>query len=74
MYEIGEKIMFRPFVAGYGMGQSEIDSGPLPARVVYIHPQRRYIVAERRTSRGAYREALILKGDGRFEVDCNHEP
>lgn len=71
MYKINDKIMFYP--ALYGCGSGLLGDDPVPGRVVYIHPQQRFLVVERRTARDRYREALKLKGDGAVEIDCDYE-
>ena len=76
MYEIGDRIMFRPtFLYQDKDGRRLRSREPVPGRVVYVHPQGRYLVAERRVDeRYAYREAILLtKGEVRNDDDSDHE-
>ena len=76
MYTIGDKIMFHPvFMHVDKDGRRLAGKPPVPGRVVYVHPQGRYLVAERRVDdRYTYREAILLaKGEVRNEDDGNHE-
>ena len=57
--EIGDKIMFVPYCNRAGV-TGEIKSKPVPGRVVWIHPQLRFAVVERRTKNYTYREAVRL--------------
>lgn len=57
--EIGDKIMFVPYCSRAGV-TGEIKSKPVPGRVVWIHPQLRFAVVERRTKNYTYREAVRL--------------
>lgn len=77
MYEIGDKIMFRPtFLCQDTDGRRLRSREPVPGRVVYVHPQGRYLVAERRVDdRYTYREAFKLtKGGEQLENDSDYEP
>lgn len=57
--EIGDKIMFVPYCNRAGV-TGEIKSRPVPGRVVWIHPELRFAVVERRTKNYTYREAVRL--------------
>lgn len=57
--EIGDKIMFVPYACRAGV-TGEIKSRPVPGRVVWIHPELRFAVVERRTKNYTYREAVRL--------------
>ena len=48
--EIGDKIMFVPYCNRAGV-TGEIKSKPVPGRVVWIHPELRFAVVERRTKK-----------------------
>lgn len=77
MYEIGDRIMFRPtFLCQDKDGRRLRSREPVLGRVVYVHPQGRYLVAERRVDeRYAYREAILLtKGEVRNDDDSDYEP
>lgn len=77
MYTIGDKIMFHPvFMHVDKDGRRLAGKPPVPGRVVYVHPQGRYLVAERRVDeRYAYREAILLtKGEVRNDDDSDYEP
>lgn len=75
--EIGDEIMFVPYCNRAGV-TGEIKSKPVPGRVVWIHPQLRFAVVERRTKNYTYREAVRLtRAERRMmlnENDCDHEP
>lgn len=75
--EIGDKIMFVPYCNRAGV-TGEIKSKPVPGRVVWIHPQLRFAVVERRTKNYTYREAVRLtRAERRMmlnENNCDHEP
>lgn len=75
--EIGAKIMFVPYCNRAGV-TGEIKSKPVPGRVVWIHPQLRFAVVERRTKNYTYREAVRLtRAERRMmlnENNCDHEP
>nr|DAI76172.1 MAG TPA: hypothetical protein [Caudoviricetes sp.] len=76
MYEIGDKIMFRPtFLRQDKDGRRLRSREPVPGQVVYVHPQGRYLVAERRVDdRYTYREAILLaKGEVLNDDDSDHE-
>lgn len=74
--EIGDKIMFVPYCNRAGV-TGEIKSKPVPGRVVWIHPELRFAVVERRTKNYTYREAVRLtRAERRMmlnENDCDHE-
>ena len=57
--EIGGEIMFVPYCNRAGV-TGEIKSKPVPGRVVWIHPELRFAVVERRTQNYTYREAVRL--------------
>ena len=75
--EIGDKIMFVPYCNRAGV-TGEIKSKPVPGRVVWIHPQLRFAVVERRTKNYTYREAVRLtRAERRMmlnENNSDHEP
>ena len=75
--EIGDKIMFVPYCNRAGV-TGEIKSKPVPGRVVWIHPELRFAVVERRTKNYTYRESVWLtRAERRMmlnENDSNHEP
>lgn len=57
--EIGDEIMFVPYCNRAGV-TGEIKSKPVPGWVVWIHPELRFAVVERRTKNYTYREAVRL--------------
>lgn len=75
--EIGDKIMFVPYCNRAGV-TGEIKSKPVPGRVVWIHPELRFAVVERRTKHYEYRESVRLSQAERRmmlnENNCDHEP
>lgn len=75
--EIGDKIMFVPYCNRAGV-TGEIKSKPVPGRVVWIHPELRFAVVERRTQNYTYREAVRLtRAERRMMLNENnrdHEP
>lgn len=75
--EVGDKIMFVPYACKAGV-TGEIKSRPVPGRVVWIHPELRFAVVERRTKNYTYREAVRLtRAERRMmlnENNCDHEP
>ena len=75
--EIGDEIMFVPYACRAGV-TGEIKSKPVPGRVVWIHPELRFAVVERRTKNYTYREAVRLtRAERRMmlnENNCDHEP
>lgn len=75
--EIGGEIMFVPYCNRAGV-TGEIKSKPVPGRVVWIHPELRFAVVERRTKNYTYREAVRLtRAERRMmlnENDRDHEP
>lgn len=75
--EIGGKIMFVPYCNRAGV-TGKIKSKPVPGRVVWIHPQLRFAVVERRTKNYTYREAVRLtRAERRMmlnENNSDHEP
>lgn len=73
--EIGDKIMFVPYACKAGV-TGEIKSKPVPGRVVWIHPELRFAVVERRTKNYTYRESVWLtRAERRMlnENNSNHE-
>lgn len=75
MYQIGDTISFIPEALRYCKEGGYIQSKSVPGVVVYIHPQRRYMVLERRISPGRiYRESIFIKnGRQRNASDCSYE-
>ena len=75
--EIGDKIMFVPYCNRAGV-TGEIKSKPVPGWVVWIHPELRFAVVERRTKNYTYRESIWLtRAERRMmlnENNCDHEP
>lgn len=75
--EIGDEIMFVPYACRAGV-TGEIKSKPVPGWVVWIHPELRFAVVERRTKNYTYREAVRLtRAERRMmlnENDRDHEP
>lgn len=74
--EIGDKIMFVPYACKAGV-TGEIKSKPVPGLVVWIHPELRFAVVERRTKNYTYRESIRLtRAERRMlnENNSNHEP
>lgn len=75
--EIDDKIMFVPYCNRAGV-TGEIKSKPVPGWVVWIHPQLRFAVVERRTKNYTYREAVRLtRAERRMilnENNSDHEP
>lgn len=75
--EIDDEIMFVPYCNRAGV-TGEIKSKPVPGRVVWIHPELRFAVVERRTKNYTYRESIWLtRAERRMmlnENDSNHEP
>ena len=75
--EIGGKIMFVPYCNRAGV-TGEIKSKPVPGRVVWIHPELRFAVVERRTKNYTYWESIWLtRAERRMmlnENNCDHEP
>ena len=77
--EIGGEIMFVPYCNRAGV-TGEIKSKPVPGRVVWIHPELRFAVVERRAAYYTYRETVRLTRaerrmlNGSNEIYRNHEP
>ena len=75
--KVGDKIMFVPYCNRAGV-TGEIKSKPVPGWVVWIHPELRFAVVERRTKNYTYREAVRLtRAERRMmlnENNSNHEP
>lgn len=74
--ENGDKIMFVPYCNRAGV-TGEIKSKPVPGWVVWIHPELRFAVVERRTKNYTYRESIWLtRAERRMmlnENNCDHE-
>nr|DAH69794.1 MAG TPA: hypothetical protein [Caudoviricetes sp.] len=73
--EIGDKIMFVPYVCGAGV-TGEIKSKPVPGLVEWVHPEGRFAVVVRRTKHYEYRESIRLtRAERRMlnENNSNHE-
>lgn len=76
MYKIGDIVQFVPEALRYSKDGGNVQAKKVPGVVVYIHPQRRYIVVERTVKCGyKYREALWIarKGQQPNEDNCNYE-
>lgn len=74
--KVGDEVMFVPYCNRAGV-TGEIKSKPVPGRVVWIHPELRFAVVERRTKNYAYRESVRLSQAERRmlnENNCDHEP
>lgn len=74
--QVGDKIMFVPYALRAGVS-GEIRAKPVPGVVVWIHPEGRYAVVERRTGVYTYRESIPLARVRRkehYENDRNYEP
>ena len=76
MYEIGDTVNFVPEALRYCKSHSFIKTKAVPGVVVWIHPQRRFMVLERRIAPGlCYRESIFIKtGRQNNENNRNHEP
>ena len=76
MYQIGDTIRFVPEALRYCKEGGYIKSKTVPGVVVWIHPQRRFLVLERRIAPGlCYRESIFIKtGRQNNENNRNHEP
>lgn len=62
MYNIGDRIAFKPIASTYGMGHSQLAGETKTGVVVYIHPQQRYMVLKREVGGRSYRESISLRG------------
>ena len=76
--QIGDKVMFIPFVLRYAK-DTELKAPSVPGIVVWVHPKGRFAVVERRTGIYAYRECVrcgITKENEvqKRENNSNHEP
>ena len=76
--QIGDKVMFIPFVLRYAK-EAELKAPSVPGIVVWVHPKGRFAVVERRTGIYAYRECVrcgITKENEvqKRENNSNHEP
>lgn len=77
--QVGDAIMHKPFVLRYCKDSREAVCKEVPCRVVWIHPEGRFAVVERRTGIYAYRECVrcgITKENEvqKRENNSNHEP
>lgn len=77
--QAGDKISFVPFVLRYAK-DTELRAPTVTAPVVWVHPEERFAVVERRTGRYAYRECVpcdngqTTKSEVRANAnDCNYE-
>lgn len=77
--QIGDTVRFVPAALRYS-AKNETRAGPVPERVVWIHPELRFAVLERRTEYYAYRETVrLIRAERRMlngsnEIYRNHEP
>lgn len=76
--QVGDVIKFRPFALRYAK-DTELNAPFVPGTVVWVHPQDRFAVVERRTGFYTYRETIPCGRVKRKEVqnsenDSNHEP
>ena len=78
--QAGDKVTYIPFVLRYAK-DTELRAPTVTAPVVWVHPEGRFAVVERRTGRYAYRECIPCdnrkktKSEVRAsENDRNHEP
>nr|DAH73622.1 MAG TPA: hypothetical protein [Caudoviricetes sp.] len=76
MYAIGDIVYFVPEALRYCKAHGYIKTKSVPGVVVWIHPQRRFMVLERRIAPGlCYRESIFIKtGRQNNENNRNHEP
>lgn len=78
--QIGDTVRFVPAALRYSAKKNETRAGPVPGRVVWIHPELRFVVVERRTEYYTYRETVRLtRAEKRTlnennEIYRNHEP
>ena len=75
--QVGDVIKFRPFALRYAKG-AELNAPFMPGTVVWVHPQGRFAVVERRTGFYTYRECVPVNRTMRKEVqscenDSNYE-
>lgn len=62
MYAIGDIVYFVPEALRYCKAHGYIKTKSVPGVVVWIHPQRRFMVLERRVAPGlTYRESIFIK-------------
>lgn len=76
MYKIGDTINFVPEALRYCKKDGHIKAKSVPGVVVWIHPQRRFMVLERRVAPGlCYRESIFIRSGRSLpnENDRNHE-
>lgn len=72
MYKIGDVINFIPEALRYCKEGGYIKTKTVPGVVVWIHPQRRFMVLERRIAPGlCYRESIFIKS-GRNQTNENN--
>lgn len=76
MYKIGDTVNFIPEALRYCKSHGFIKTKAVPGVVVWIHPQRRFMVLERRIAPGlCYRESIFIKtGRQNNENNRNNEP
>lgn len=72
MYKIGDTVNFIPEALRYCKSHGFIKTKSVPGVVVWIHPQRRFMVLERCVSPGqCYRESIFIRS-GRSKTDENN--
>lgn len=65
MYKIGDTVNFIPEALRYCKSHGFIKTKAVPGVVVWIHPQRRFMVLERRIAPGQYyRESILSDQEG----------
>lgn len=60
--QVGDKITYIPFVLRYAK-DTELRAPSVTAPVVWVHPEGRFAVVERRTGRYAYRECVRCENE-----------
>lgn len=65
---VGERIHFVPAALRYG-NKTETRADPVPGVVVWIHPECRFAVVERRTAYYTYRETVRLTPGRKKDVE-----
>lgn len=75
MYAIGDIVYFVPEALRYCKAHGYIKTKSVPGVVVWIHPQRRFMVLERRVAPGlTYRESIFIKNGRQLnENNRNYE-
>lgn len=75
MYKIGDTVNFIPEALRYCKSHGFIKTKAVTGVVVWIHPQRRFMVLERRIAPGqCYRESIFIKtGRQNNENNRNYE-